>query len=613
MRRLSWLVGVLLCLLGIASLVPGAIYAQSFLKLVTGTAKTAARVADHHGTAAARRGGAAATLTETGVMRVTTYPIGVAPLHIMITNSDDLSRLLASMEGELLISQEVLRNHRTILEVALEQHPGKIKLLDDWDDIVPLSLETRAGLGTLVVNGSDRLTFSPEAWSQRGLLKQPIMADLIARLRIIVMAPRTDQVQRLAFSERFGKKVQFAENQEQLLNAVSNADNRFVIIIGHVEGEEFLVYDATGRVSLREEVGAIQKKIAEAESVALMMGCSVACAAPASGPVDLIDALQTAEGLAAAVAAKTPMDFLTTLSLQTGPLHLDLDLYGNLRVVSAKHTPVSGRIAQGVSVSRVFISPNASPPLDLVDVSFSFITIVAIGSVTGWCLLLSSFVGPRRVWRETKEYYANFLGREDHEIDNISKAEAFTFLVAGPWLWLIYFLYVLVGILFFGFMVVSAIMILPARLLIKPDGFRDPNDGFLIGDPWWPKVLAGYRGAALAGQTGGLAGLYLFLMIGWPTLPPDILTAVPFAIAAMFWCVGCIVALLGARIVPRLLFGPFVIDFILKLPVTICFGSVWVLDRLFFILARVLWHIRILILVVSPPFRTRSGAAGPNW
>lgn len=589
---------VLLCLLGAASLAPGAVHAQSFLKFVAGAAKTAGGVADRLGIAAARRGGAAAVLTEAGAMRVTTYAFGAVALDIVITNSDDLSRLLASITGELLISPEVLSKHRTVLEAALAWHPGKIKLLDDGDDILPLSVEPRGGLGTLVVNHNGRLTFSPEAWSRRGLLKQSIMADLAARLRIVVMVSRTDQVQRLAFSERFGKKVRFAENHEQFLDAVSDAKNRFVIVVGHVEGEEFVVYDATGRVALREDVAAIQNRVADAESVALMMGCRVACTAPASGPVALIDALQTAEGLAAGVFAKTPMDFLTVLSLQAGPLHLDIDLYGNLRAVSAKHVPMSDRIAQGVSVSRVFVSPNASPPIDPVDASFLFIKIVALSSFTGWCLPLSAFVGPRRLWREIKECYANFLGREDHEIDNISTVEALALLVAGPWFWLISNLYVLVGILFFGFMIVSAVMILPARLLIEPHRIRDPSDGFLIGDPWWPKILAGYRGAALAGQAGGLAGLYLFLMIGWPSLPPDIQAAVPVAIAAVFWCIGCIVALLGARAMPQLLLGPFAIDFIIKLPVTLCFGSVRVIDRFFFILAGMLWKIRVLISAV---------------
>lgn len=585
---------VLLCLLGAASLVPGAAHAQSFLKFLAGTAKVAGGVADRLGTAAARRGGAAAALTKTGAMRVTTYAFGAAALDIVVTNIDDLSRLLTSIKGELLITPDVLSRHRAILEAATARYPGKIKLLDDGDEIFPLSVVSRGGMDTLVVNRNDRITFSPEAWSRRGLLKQSIMADLVARMRIVVMASRTDQVQRLAFSERFGNKVRFAENHEQFLDAVSDAKNRFVIVVGHVEGDEFVVYDAAGRVALREEVGAIQKRVADTESVALMMGCGVACTAPSSGPVALIDALQTAEGLAAGVSVKTPMDFLTILSHQAGPLHLDIDLYGNLRSVSASHVPTSDRIAQGVSVSRVFASPNASPPIDPVNATFSFIKFATFFSVMGWLLPLLSFMGPRRVWREIKESYALFLGRGDHDIDNISTTEVFALLFAGPWFWFIFILYAMMGFLFFGLMIVSAVMILPARFLIGQHRIRDPRDDFLIGDQWWPKILAGYRGAAVAGQVGGLAGLYLFLTITGPSLPPDIWTAVPIAIAAIFWGIGCTVALLGAWTMPRLLLGPFVIDFIIKLPVTICFGSVRLIDRLFVILAGMLWKIREL-------------------
>src|SRR5215813_248987 len=384
--------------------------------------------------AARKLPGVAAVLSvnEAGVLQLTKLRAGVAGAAVLLEHGDDVLRATHEVVGTLLVTPEVLGKHGSELKALVETQRISIKVTEKDSTTIPVELQMHAGGPDLVVRKSERLSFSPGAWAKRGLLDQPLMKDLASRLRVIALVPATDVVQRARFIERFGSRVVFVDKEAEMTAALKQMRQRLVVVVGHVENNAFVVRAPDNAILLKHEITNVHQAIDAGESVAVLMGCDIACKVPASGPIEAIDAFQVLDGLTGGITGKTPMEFLTVLADTVGPLYIDTDVLGRLRVASAAATHFSDRLARGGPIIRVLFASELSPATTLTEMVATVILAVPMFWIFGWIALIPLGISPRVVWRTIKENYASSVGRDESEIEYLSKIERVLLYAFGP-------------------------------------------------------------------------------------------------------------------------------------------------------------------------------------
>lgn len=422
--------------------IPNATLADPVSTALRAGGKIAAKVAlrDAAIRASGRRDGALLSLAYSGSFELT--PIKGGHLHVEATEID--RKLLADhashMQGVMLIHEDLLRDHSSLVEELVKVRPDAIEIFDSNGSPSSLKLANRGSSERIVVQASKNITFSPKAWSERALLQQNIMRKLSARMKVIAIVDRTDAVQRRYFETALGDRVTVVDGAERLLAEVRASRNRLVTVIGHVEGENFVLRDAAGKALMRERIESVHRLVDDANSVSLVLGCESACNTIGTGPTAVIDALMAAEAIGSASRAITPLQFLDNLANKVGPLHIDTDFYGRLRVVSEYDERASDRIASrsGFTV-RVLVSKSPQVPMELEDWIFRSIYLVMLSLYVlaflvfgSWMLPFLLGVGPHRVWSVTKDSYVDFLERPRHDVDNLTSWEEILLRFFGP-------------------------------------------------------------------------------------------------------------------------------------------------------------------------------------
>lgn len=427
-----------------------AIWNFKSVKAISKSVKTADKVVVADGRsasflkAAGARRAVALNIKENGQFAVVGIATGTLVSGVAYNNTDDLIKLLASIPDPLLLPTELATSRPDLVTQVLALRKGETELVDELGDTIGVSLAKRAGRDAMVVGMSKNITLSPQAWVQRGLLQQNLMGDLAARMRIVAIVHRTDVVQRRAFAAQYGDKVVFVDSNEALRKALGEAHKRLVTVVGHVEGDSYVLRSAGNKVVVDEPISSVHQQIDEAQSVALALGCNIACVAPATGPTAVIDALAVAQGLKGAAKFKTPLQFLDGLADKIGPMHVETDILGRLRAVSAEHVSVSDGLAHGGGiVIRVLFARSPATPVTVKDIAagavaavlfipYTMISLAYSCFILGWMCLLLMGMGPRTIWRTTKESYANFTERPAEEIDALLPWERPLLIIFGP-------------------------------------------------------------------------------------------------------------------------------------------------------------------------------------
>jgi hypothetical protein len=376
-----------------------------------------------------------ATLDPNNKLLLTIYAAGAASIVVADEGVDSLIKFVDEIGQAVFVTPDALRSHSNMFQGLLDKRPGSVKVVADDGADLPVTISSRAGHQTLVVDAGSGLTYSVQAWEQRHLLTQRIMSDLVARLKIIALVPATDQVQRGAFRTALGRKVAFVENDKQLSAAMSAASKRFVIVVGHVEGEDFVLRGAQGDVLLQRRIDSLHASVEASQSVALMLGCSTACGAAVTGPIAAIDGLKLTGTLSTATSAETPYDFLRQVALQTGPMYVDTDIYGRLRAVSSAYASPGDKAINTASVPvRIFISSHLANSAPLIEIFGRVVILLPLLTGLGWLYFLLFGFSPRKGWRQVKETYASLLDRSEDKIDLLTSKETFVLFIFGPWL-----------------------------------------------------------------------------------------------------------------------------------------------------------------------------------
>lgn len=269
--------------------------------------------------------GATLSIRPDGRVDVSLWNAGNLSAQLILQNSDDMTKFIAKGVDEVFVPQELIET-RASLFLDQNVHAGtKVNMISDTGDIALLTLRKSEGLSHLAVRVGKNLTFSLEAWKRRALLQQKLMSDLRSRMKVVVLVPKSDQIQRKAYKKAFGRKVSFVSSENELSSTLKKARQRLVVMVGHVEQSKFLLKNAAGEISIDVAVQNVHHVIDQSQSVGLMMGCNVACGTKLSGPTMLIEAIETATALKNGQFSSTPAEFLEILSNSTGGLHVEQD------------------------------------------------------------------------------------------------------------------------------------------------------------------------------------------------------------------------------------------------------------------------------------------------
>jgi len=487
------------------------------------TLRSAALSAAKAAANASRNSAATLTLSESGQLTLRTV-VGSAVISTIIVNSaDDILKAASDLAGAIFVTPDVIASHQSLLKKLLNTRPHTLTIVDEGGKTASLELRNRGAVDALVVVEDSRITFSPEAWKRRALLDQRLMRSLYARRQIIVLAPRTDQVQRLAYQKLFGDSVRFVSTNTELFQALKQATQRLVAIVGHVENGAFVLLSPAGSRTLEVSIDTINLEVERANSVALLLGCRVACEALSSGPATMIDAFAVANGLAKSAGSETTRDFLTSLAESIGPVHVDTDIYGRLRVVSYSNVSNADKLAKTASFVRMFFPNNFGAP-PFIERAYNWLLWAAQGVlfllymvvVAGWLVAMVALgTGPKKIWNHLiKETYASVAQREEHQIDALSKTETVALFVLGPWFAVIIHYWTIVAALVptlgLGFV---ALISFPLILLGNPSAYRisrDLNLGLWESGAGRRSFIHGCDAAAI-----GLLGSGAFLFTWW--------------------------------------------------------------------------------------------------
>jgi hypothetical protein len=93
-----------------------------------------------------------------------------------------------------------------------------------------------------------------------------------------------------------------------LTRSISHGKRKGYLLVGHVEGEAFVVRNASGTVTAQYTFSELDKAARASDSTVVFLGCESAAVNGVTGFVDTVNALKVAEGLANAINAATVIE-----------------------------------------------------------------------------------------------------------------------------------------------------------------------------------------------------------------------------------------------------------------------------------------------------------------
>ncbi len=323
-------------------------------EFVEAAAKNAdlARHADRFSQISARFSGEAHFITKSGGKLEIQSWLGGKAIDIATFSPENFDDVLqAAGNFKLFVAEDNLYDLESAILKASEGTALDLHVILDDGETLPLAVRRLEGGSSLAIKKSENLSYSLKGWSKRSLLKRSVMPDLAARMRVIVMAPETDTLLREAFRNRLGKRVFFVDSERALRDELKTLDRQLVILVGHVEGMDFLLKVPPGDLRIQVPIADVHAAIDDSQSIGLLLGCKVGCKTAFTGPDVDINALDVATGIRSGISQRTPEEFLETLGNQIGLLHVDEDISGRLQAVSYQSIRREDRAIAGTTAA----------------------------------------------------------------------------------------------------------------------------------------------------------------------------------------------------------------------------------------------------------------------
>jgi hypothetical protein len=531
-----------------------------------------------------RSAGAAIMRGQHGELELITA--GAAARTSTYRSTNDLVRAMAGQPGDFLVPEDMVTHDQPLLDQLVAALPDRVRMVMPDGSEVPLTRRSLGDTYQLVVAPDKHLSLSLDAWDRTEVLNAPIMHALLDRLRVVALVPGTDQVQRQFLQQQLGNRVGFAATEAELTAQLAAASRRIVVILGHVEDGHFVLRNSRGQVLIDRSVDAAHELVDRGHSMALLMGCGVACAATRTGPLTDIDALEAVLALSSSEDVQTPLQFFQHIAATTGPMHVESDALGRLRGISeADLDPSSMRGTVAAAPVRLLLATEPKAPITPTGVAMSGLQTLIFGllaGAVGWVGTLLLGLAPRRTWRVIRERYVFNVNRA--EIDDVPMlmAERMLLLLFGPWTVLAtiagnLLLLPLWGLVPFAFLLGKPLLHL---------GLSDQTQLAVTSEPllagWlprWVNAAIPPIATALALTTAQIIGISIL----WPRLIPW--SNAPVALTLLLCAFLCGFAL--QRVIPLLRRTLALTCFALALPSSIVFHAVHALSRIPTVLARI--------------------------
>ena len=182
--------------------------------------------------------------------------------------------------------------------------------------------------------------------------------------------------------------------------------HRTIFVVGHVEGDSFVIRDATGNLRNTIAFAKLETAARKADASLFMLGCSAGAKSTASGFIDPVNAFRVAEGLKQAIAQPSIGDALSALSANSADLVVRPQLIDSVRVMliaEQNAVAVEQKIAKlSYGVMRfTTISKSRAEELDARIIP-GIPSWIQVTYVVGGFLLLFSVRAILRDWRSIR-------------------------------------------------------------------------------------------------------------------------------------------------------------------------------------------------------------------
>ncbi|OWW19420.1 hypothetical protein [Noviherbaspirillum denitrificans] len=259
-----------------------------------------------------------ATASAGGALALTADGAALLRTAALVLSEDDLSAL-----GELLKKTadtapgrpiHLLRGDGTLGRVVVEEANGRRVLM----------AEKYAGVFLEVA----ALHADELAWA----LQQPVRTR---KVRVMSLFHPSDADVLRRMDEALGELHQPGghADPDAFTHALREQKQKTVFIVGHVEGDRFVVRDASGAVHGELPIAQLEAAAREADASVFMLGCSAAACSRSSGYLDAVNALHVADGLKEALRRPTFGEALSALSTGSGRMLVRPAIIGPLRTV----------------------------------------------------------------------------------------------------------------------------------------------------------------------------------------------------------------------------------------------------------------------------------------
>ena len=302
-------------------------------------------------------------------------------------------------EVELLVTQSQLDVLKPLIEQALKLRDDAVRLVradgqstrlrrvgDQW------VAEDRPGIFFPIDEGN--------AGHLAGLLERPFDR---AKTQVVSLFDDTDADVLRALDDATGELHQPAglASEQRLRTLLGAGRQRTLMVVGHIEGDSFVVRNAAGVVRNRFRIADLEAAAAQSESTLLLLGCGAGAVGRSAGFVGAVNALDVAKSLRAALDSTSLGGALSALARGSGDFVLRPGLEDALRA-QWQFERIASHRGNGAVNPTAILAPSVARQAELQSrvvpgISSQWQTLYAVG----WVVLLVCGRGAWRRWRPT--------------------------------------------------------------------------------------------------------------------------------------------------------------------------------------------------------------------
>lgn len=318
--------------------------------------------------------GGALTLTEEGAAILRTVELIIPEVE------------LPSMEG-FLKQASALGSHKPIRLVREDGSMGRVLVKQSNGQSLLLAEQYKGVFVQVASAHADELKWA---------LQQPLHRTGI---EVVSLFDEADADVLRALDDSVGNlhRPRAQASAQALADSIRGQRQKSVFVVGHVEGDSFVVRDAAGVRKNSIPISELEDAAREADSTIFMLGCETGVCSVSSGPIVPVNALDLAAGLREAIRQQTVGDALSALSSNGGDMLIRPDIVNPIRTVmhaEQKADALESKAKVVVRVGMLARSRSEELAARIIPLIPSWIQFAYLG---GLVLLVFS---ARQLWRE---------------------------------------------------------------------------------------------------------------------------------------------------------------------------------------------------------------------